>query len=69
MDFNSKLVTGVLLFHHHLYVQSYSLFLADVFENLRNMCLEIYELDLAKNFLAPLLAWQADLKETKAKLL
>ena len=29
--------------HHDLYVQSNTLLLADVFENFRNMCLEIYE--------------------------
>ena len=32
--------------YHDLYVQSDTLLLADVFENFRNMCLEIYELDL-----------------------
>ena len=42
--------------------------LPDGFENLRNMCLAKYQLDLAKSFLAPLLAWQAGLKETKLKL-
>ena len=42
-----------------------TLSLADVFENFRNMCLEIYELDLAKFLSAPGLAWQAALKKTK----
>ena len=42
--------------------------LPDVFENFRNMYLEIYELDPAKNFSAPRLAWQAALKNTKVKL-
>ena len=32
------------------------------------MCLAIYELDLAKSFSAPGLAWQAVLKKTKVKL-
>ena len=32
------------------------------------MCLEIYELDLAKLLSAPGLAWQAALKKTKVKL-
>ena len=32
------------------------------------MCLEIYELDPAKFFSAPGLAWQAALKKTKVKL-
>ena len=31
--------------YHDLYVQSDTLLLANVFENFRNMCLEIYELD------------------------
>ena len=31
--------------YHHLYVQSDTLLLADVFENFRNMFLEMYELD------------------------
>ena len=33
--------------HHDLYVQSDRLLLADVFENFRNKCIEIYELDPA----------------------
>ena len=49
--------------YHDLYVQSDTLLLADVFENFRNMCLEIYELDPAKFLLAPGLAWQAALKK------
>ena len=48
-----------------MYVQSNTLFLADVFENFRNMCLKIYELDPAKFLSAPGLAWQASLKKTK----
>ena len=54
--------------YHDLYVQSNTLLLADVFENLRNICLEIYELDSAKSLSAPGLAWQAALKKTKTKL-
>ena len=33
--------------YHDLYVQSDTLLLADVFENLRNKCIQIYELDPA----------------------
>ena len=33
--------------YHDLYVQSDNLLSFDVFENFRNMCLEIYELDPA----------------------
>ena len=45
--------------YHDLYVQSDTLLLADVFENFRNMCLEIYELDPVYFVSAPRLAWQA----------
>ena len=53
---------------HNLYVQSDALLLADVFENFRNMYLEIYDLDPAKCFPAPGLAWQTVLKKAKVKL-
>ena len=42
--------------------------LADVFENFRNMCIKIYELDPTKLPSAPGLTWQAALKRTKVKL-
>ena len=42
--------------------------LADVFENFRDKCIEIYELDPAHFLPAPGLAWQACLKKTKLKL-
>ena len=54
--------------YHDLYVQIDTLLLADVFENFRNMCLKIYELDPGKFLLTPGLAWQAALKKTKLKL-
>ena len=43
------------------------LLLAHVFENLWNMCVEIYELDPAKRLSAPWLVWQAALKKTKVR--
>ena len=54
--------------HHDLYVQTNTLFLSDVFDNLRNMYLEIYELDPVKFLSSPELSWQAVLKKTKVKL-
>ena len=54
--------------YHDLYAQSETLSLADVFENFRNMCLEIYELDPVYFVSAPGLAQQACLKNTKVKL-
>ena len=33
--------------YHDLYVQNDTLLLADAFENVRNKCIEIYELDPA----------------------
>ena len=50
--------------YHDLYVQSDTLLLADVFENFRNMCIKVYELDPAHLLSAPGLAWQACLKKT-----
>ena len=54
--------------YHDLYVQYDTLLLADVFENFRNMCLEIYELDSIYFVSVPGLAWQAYLKSTRVKL-
>ena len=51
--------------YHDLYVQSDTFLLADIFENFRNMCLKIYELDPVKVLSAPGFAWQAALKSTK----
>ena len=54
--------------YHNLFAQSDTLLLADVFENFRNMCLEIYELDPVYFVSAPGLAWQACLENTEVKL-
>ena len=40
------LINKTLGDYHDLYVQSDTLLLADVFENYRNMCIKLYELDL-----------------------
>ena len=54
--------------YHDLCVQSDTLLLADVFENFRNMCIKVYELDPAHFVLLPGLAWQACLKKTNIEL-
>ena len=54
--------------YHNLYVQSDTLLLADVFENFRNMCTKVYELDPAHILSAPGLAWQACLRKTQIEL-
>ena len=54
--------------YHDLYVQSNTLLLADVFENFRDKCIEIYELDPAHFLSAPGLAQQACLKKTEVEL-
>ena len=52
--------------YYDLYVQSDTLLLEDVFENFRNLCLDIYELDHVYFVSAPGLAWQACLKKGKS---
>ena len=54
--------------YHDLYVQSDTILLADVFENFRNMCIKVYELDPAHFLSAPGLAWKTCLKKTEVEL-
>ena len=54
--------------YYNLYVQSDTVLLADVYENFKNMCLNIYELDPVYFVSAPRLAWQACLKKAGVKL-
>ena len=54
--------------YHDLYVWCDTFLLGDVFENFRNKCIEIYEVDPANFLSAPGLAWQACLKKTKVEL-
>ena len=49
--------------YHDLYVQSDTFLLPHVFENFRNKCIEIYELDPAHFLFAPRLVWQPCLKD------
>ena len=62
-EFNNKNLGD----YHNLYVQSDTLLLADIFENFRDNCIKIYELDPVHFFSAPGLAWQACLKMTEIK--
>ena len=54
--------------YHDLYVQSDTLLLADVFENFRDMCIKVHELDPAHFVSLPRLAWQACLNKTDIEL-
>ena len=54
--------------YHDHYVQSDTTLLADVFENFRDKCIEIYGLDPVHFLSAPGLGWQACLKKTNVKL-
>ena len=54
--------------YHNLYAQTDTLLLADVLENFRNKCIEIYGPDPIYVVSAPGLAWQAYLKKTEVKL-
>ena len=53
---------------HDLYLKRDTLPLSGVFENFREMCLKIYQLNSAKFIYAPGLAQQAALKKTKVEL-
>ena len=54
--------------HYDLYVQTDTLLLADGFENFRDKCIDIYELDPVNFLSAPGLAWQTCLKITDVEL-
>ena len=54
--------------YHDLYVQSDTLLLAHVFQNFRNTCLKVYELDPAHFLSLPVLAWQVFLKKMSIEL-
>ena len=63
-SFNNKNLSD----YHDLYVKSDTLLLEDVFENFRDQCIEIYELDPAHFLTAPGLAGQACLKISRVEL-
>ena len=53
--------------YYDMCFQTDTFLLADLFENFRNKCLEIYGLDPSYFLSAPRLAWQACFKKTKCK--
>ena len=55
--------------YHDLYVQSDTLLLADIFENFRNMCIKVHELDPAHFLSLPGLTWQTCFRHVLKKQL
>ena len=53
--------------YHDLYLETDTSLLADVFEKIRNTCIEIYGLDFSHFLSAPGLAWQTCLKKNKCE--
>lgn len=51
-----------------LYMKTDILLLADIYENFRNCCLKIYELDPAHYYTLPGFSWDAMLKHTNVKI-
>ena len=51
-----------------MHIQSDTLLPADLFENFRNKCIEIYEPDPAHFLSVPALAWQACLKKERSTI-
>ena len=54
--------------YHEFYAQSDTLLPADAFENFRNKCIEIYELDSAHFLSAPGLSMASLFKKGKSKI-
>jgi len=54
--------------YHDLYVKTYVVLLADVFENFRKVCMGRYELDPARYYTVPGLSWDVLLKTTGVEL-
>ena len=54
--------------YHDLYVQSDTLMLANVFENFRNMCIKVYELDPAHFFVCTRISMASIFKENRSRI-
>ena len=62
------LINKILGDYHDLYVQSDTLLLADVFENFRKMCIEVYELDPAHFFICTWMRMASMFKENRGEI-
>ena len=54
--------------YDNLYVQNDTLLLADVSENFRNMCIEIYELDNAKKMFSSWISMASSFQKDQSKI-
>ena len=54
--------------YHDLYVQCNTFLLADVFENFRNKCIEIYKLDPAHFFVCTRISMASMFKKDKSRI-
>ena len=54
--------------YHDIYLKSYVLLLADVFQNFRKICLKYYKLDPCHYFSSPGLSWDSMLKMTNIEI-
>ena len=54
--------------YHDLYLKSDVLLLADVFENFRSLCLNVFKLDPCHYYTSPGLSWSSCLKQTGVEL-
>ena len=54
--------------YYDLYVKNDTLLLADVFENFRNKCIEIYELDPAHFFICSWISMASLFKKDRSKI-
>ena len=63
-----KILTKKLGEHHDLYIQSDTLLLADIFENFRNMCLEMYKLGHEKNYFSLRISMASSFKRNQDKI-
>ena len=54
--------------YHDLYVQSYTILLADVFEDFRNMCIKVYELVPAHFFFCTKISMASLFKKNRGRI-